>query len=74
MYSQKGNCAASLFPKQNYKVLSPNSYTHTVYQDQSVYFAAAKYVDRSWEYIIAHRHMTVGIGTEAAQFLFGAVY
>ncbi len=27
MYSQKWNCAASLFPKQNYNVLSPNSYT-----------------------------------------------
>ena len=26
MYSQKWNCAASLFPKQNYNVLSPNSY------------------------------------------------
>ncbi len=24
MYSQKWNCAASLFPKQNYNVLSPN--------------------------------------------------
>jgi hypothetical protein len=28
MYSQKLNCAASLFPKQNSNVLSPNSYTH----------------------------------------------
>ncbi len=27
LYSQKRNCAASLFPKQNYYVLSPNSYT-----------------------------------------------
>jgi hypothetical protein len=31
MYSQKLNCAASLFPKQNYNVLSPNSYTHILY-------------------------------------------
>ncbi len=58
MYYQKWNCAASLFPKQNYNVLSPNSYTHTYicerfiyFQDWFVYFAAAKYVDRSWEYI-----------------------
>ncbi len=29
MYSQKWNCAASLFPKQNYNVLSPNSYIHS---------------------------------------------
>ncbi len=46
--------AASLFPKQNYNVLSPNSYTHISvrdFQDRSVYFAAAKYVDRSWEYV-----------------------
>ncbi len=31
MYSQKWNCAAPLFPKQNYNVLSRNFYTHTVY-------------------------------------------
>jgi hypothetical protein len=45
-----------LFPKQNYNVLSPNSYTHISVRDLyiqnwSIYFAAAKYVDRSWEYI-----------------------
>jgi hypothetical protein len=28
MHSQKWNCPATLFPKQNYNVLSPNSYTH----------------------------------------------
>ncbi len=33
MYSQKWNCAASLFPKQNYNVLSLNSYTHTSVRD-----------------------------------------
>ncbi len=47
-----------LFPKQNYNVLSPSSYTHisvrdlyTYFQDRSAYSAAGKYVDRSWEYI-----------------------
>jgi hypothetical protein len=45
-----------IFPKQNYNVLSLSSYTHisvkdlyTYFQDRSVYFSAAKYVDRSWE-------------------------
>ncbi len=54
-FSQKWNCgAASLFIKQNYNVLSPNSYAHISVRDifrMSVYFAAAKYVDQSWEYM-----------------------
>ncbi len=33
LYSQKRNCAALLFPKQNYCVLSPNSYTHISVRD-----------------------------------------
>ncbi len=55
--SQKWNCAASLFSKQNYIVLSPNVYTrisierYIYFQDRSAYSAAGKYVDRSWEYI-----------------------
>jgi hypothetical protein len=40
-----------------------------IFPGRSVYFAAAKYVDRSREYIY-RRHMDIGIGTEAVQFLF----
>ncbi len=50
-------CAASLFPKQNYNVPSPNSYTYIsvrdlyrYFLDPSVYFAAAENVDRTWDY------------------------
>ncbi len=68
MYSQNWNFAASLLSKQNYNVLSPNSYTHLAerfkyFQDRSVCFAAAKYVDWSWEYINVHIHMNMEIGT-----------
>jgi hypothetical protein len=55
MYSQKWNCAASLFLKQNYNVLSPNFYNYISAKDLYIsrislsYFAAAKYVDRFWE-------------------------
>jgi hypothetical protein len=47
-----------LFPKQNYNVLSPSSYTHisvrdlySSFHDRSAYSAAGKYVDPSWEYV-----------------------
>ncbi len=75
MYSQKWNCATSLFPTQNYNILSPNSYTHIS--------ARGLYLSRMGPSIllqpnmltdpgnikISHRHMNVGIGS-AAQFLF----
>ncbi len=57
------NCAASLFPKQNYNVLSPNSYTHIsvrylYFQGRSVYFAAAKHVEPSCMGIYINRSQT----------------
>ncbi len=73
MCSQKWNCAASLVPKQNYNVLSPNSFTHISVRDLYIsrigwYFAAAKYVDRSWEYQNLSQTHECGNGIEAAQF------
>ena len=68
MYSQKWNCGASLFPKQNY-----NSYTHIsveiiYFQDQSANSAAGKYVDWSWEYINRSQTHELEFGTEAVPF------
>ncbi len=77
MYSQKWNCAASLFPKQYYNFLSPNSYTHISVRDLYISRIGPSILQQpnmwtvSWNILIAHRHMNVGIGTEAAQFLFG---
>ncbi len=57
MYSQKGNRAASLFPKQNHNVLSPNSCAHISGRDLYIsrislsILLQPKYLDRSWEYI-----------------------
>ncbi len=43
MYSQKWNCAAFLFPKQNYIVLFPNSYTHISVRD--LYISGSMWTD-----------------------------
>ncbi len=53
-----------LFPKKNYNLRSPSSYTHIsardLYISRAVYSAAGKYEDRSWEYI--SRSQTHGCG------------
>jgi hypothetical protein len=69
-------CTASLFPKQNYNVQSPNFHLHVSVSDL--------YIPRIGLLIllqpnmqtdpgnikIAHRNMKVGIGNKAAQFHF----
>ncbi len=68
-YSQKWNCAASLFPKQNYSIMfwlpSPNSYTHISVRDCCSQIHM--WTDPGNK-LIALRHITVETGTEAAQF------
>jgi hypothetical protein len=66
MYSQNWNCAASLFPKQKYNVLSPKSYIHIsvryLYISSIVsLFCCSKYVDGSWEYINCSQTHECGI-------------
>jgi hypothetical protein len=56
MYSQKWNCEALLFPKQNYNVLSPNSYSHIsvkdLYISRMVCLFCCSQICGLWEYII----------------------
>ncbi len=63
-----------LFPKQNYSVLSPSSYTPISVRDLYISRIGLPILLQGYMWIyprnilIAHRHMNVEIGTEAAQF------
>jgi len=76
MYSQKWNCAATLFPKQNYNALSPNFHIHV--SGSNLYILRIglplllqpnRQTDPGNKKI-AHRYMSVGIGNEAVQYHF----
>jgi hypothetical protein len=62
-----------IFPEEELRGHSPNFPIHMSVSDSFIprsicLFCCRKYMDRSWEHKIAHRHMNVEIGTEAAQF------
>ncbi len=76
MYSQKWNCGALLFPKQNYNVLSPNFHIHVSVSDLYISSIGLPILlqENMWtdpgNTYIANRYMNVGIGNESAQFHF----
>ncbi len=61
-----------IFPEKELRGLDPNFHIHMSVSD--LYFPTlsllGKYVVRSGNITITHRHINVEIGTEAAQFLF----
>ncbi len=65
MDSFSANCAASVLISTFMCLWSIYIFPRSIWL-----FCCRKYVDRSWEYIIVHRHMNVEIWTVAGQFLF----
>ncbi len=57
-----------LFPKQNYTVLFPSSYTHMSVRDLYISRIGLPILLNLGNVSFAHRHINVEIGTEAAQF------
>ncbi len=68
-YSQKWNCTASLFPKQNHNVLSLNFHIHVSVNNLGIPTIGLPRTDRG-NILIAQRYMNVEIGNEVAQFHF----
>jgi hypothetical protein len=63
-----------IFPEKKLLGYSPNFHIHVSVRDLYIpicicLFCCRKCVNRSWDILIAHRHMDVETVTEAAQFL-----